>query len=72
METESASSASIRQRGRVKPPLITCPDCRCRRVVELKSKKPWSKCHVFYTCPNHKSDGTRAHFGTGKTVVCST
>ncbi|CAO2189269.1 unnamed protein product, partial [Urochloa humidicola] len=62
MEGGLTSTSSVRRRGIGKPPLIICLDCKWRRVVELKSKKPWSKGEIFYTCPNHKSDGTGCPF----------
>ncbi|KAL6651432.1 hypothetical protein ACP70R_010357 [Stipagrostis hirtigluma subsp. patula] len=56
MVWEAGSSSNARQRGSTNLPLIICPCCKWRRVMELKATTDWNYGKIFYTCPNHKAD----------------
>ncbi|CAL5015722.1 unnamed protein product [Urochloa decumbens] len=58
----SSSSSSMRLRKRPHIPLIFCPDCGWRKVLELTSKTPKNPDKIFFTCPNQKRDNTGCGF----------
>ncbi|KAL6641306.1 hypothetical protein ACP70R_019487 [Stipagrostis hirtigluma subsp. patula] len=62
MVWEAGSSSNARQRGSTNLPLIICPCCKWRRVMELKATTDWNYGKIFYTCPNHKRDGSGCKF----------
>ncbi|KAL6645875.1 hypothetical protein ACP70R_017483 [Stipagrostis hirtigluma subsp. patula] len=60
MAGDASSSASVRRRGQAILPLIYCPCCGWRKIVELVANTDANRGRIFYTCPNHKVRMDRA------------
>ncbi|KAL6880202.1 hypothetical protein ACP4OV_011767 [Aristida adscensionis] len=57
-----SSSASASLERKMELALVICCSCRCRRIVELTATMAKNYGRIFYTCPNHKRDGTGYRF----------
>ncbi|KAL6614737.1 hypothetical protein ACP70R_037007 [Stipagrostis hirtigluma subsp. patula] len=62
MAWDVGSSSTNRRGGSSNLPLVTCPDCKWRQVVELTATTDWNYGRIFNTCPNHKRDGSGCEF----------
>lgn len=50
----SSSNSTMRVRRRPDLPLILCPECGWRKVMEHTSRTPGNPGKVFFTCPNQQ------------------
>uniref|UniRef100_A0A0E0JK26 GRF-type domain-containing protein n=1 Tax=Oryza punctata TaxID=4537 RepID=A0A0E0JK26_ORYPU len=54
MASASSSSCSGRRRRRTSIPLIMCPSCRVKQLVELTANTEANQGRIFFTCPSHE------------------
>ncbi|BAT02357.1 Os07g0583366 [Oryza sativa Japonica Group] len=62
MGTRSSGSSSSAQRRRSDLPLIKCPCCCVKNIVELTATTDANRGRIFFTCPDHEKDGSGCNF----------
>uniref|UniRef100_A0A0D9XCL2 GRF-type domain-containing protein n=1 Tax=Leersia perrieri TaxID=77586 RepID=A0A0D9XCL2_9ORYZ len=58
----SAAARNIARRRKSRLPLILCPRCENKMVVELAATTEANRGHIFYTCTDHMKDGLGCNF----------
>uniref|UniRef100_A0A0D3GRC4 GRF-type domain-containing protein n=1 Tax=Oryza barthii TaxID=65489 RepID=A0A0D3GRC4_9ORYZ len=62
MASASSSSHSSRRRRRPSIPLIRCPSCGVKQILELTATTEANRGRIFFTCPDHVKDGSGCNF----------
>uniref|UniRef100_A0A0E0BQ77 GRF-type domain-containing protein n=1 Tax=Oryza glumipatula TaxID=40148 RepID=A0A0E0BQ77_9ORYZ len=62
MASASSSSHSSRRRRRPSIPLIKCPSCGVKQILELTATTEANRGRIFFTCPDHVKDGSGCNF----------
>uniref|UniRef100_A0A0D3GPJ5 GRF-type domain-containing protein n=1 Tax=Oryza barthii TaxID=65489 RepID=A0A0D3GPJ5_9ORYZ len=62
MASASCSSCSSRRRRRTSIPLILCPSCGVKQIVELTANTEANQGRIFFACPSHEKGGSGCDF----------
>uniref|UniRef100_A0A0D3HSF9 GRF-type domain-containing protein n=1 Tax=Oryza barthii TaxID=65489 RepID=A0A0D3HSF9_9ORYZ len=62
MASASSSSHSSRRRRRPSIPLIKCPSCGVKQILELTATTEANQGRIFFICPDHVKDGSGCNF----------
>uniref|UniRef100_A0A0E0FDG3 GRF-type domain-containing protein n=1 Tax=Oryza meridionalis TaxID=40149 RepID=A0A0E0FDG3_9ORYZ len=62
MATRSSGSSSSANKKRPNLPLIRCPCCGVKNIVELTATTDANRGRIFFTCPDHEKDGSGCNF----------